>query len=112
MLDRERILTKLADLEGYLTELRTIAPRSFKEYLRIEKKRACERLLQILVEAQRRVERSPLSRRELIRRLGTSPAQFYRLLDQTNYQKSVDQLLSLVRILDCDVDLVIRERAA
>ncbi len=69
-------------------------------------------LYKLTVEAQRRVERSPLSRRELIRRLGTSPAQFYRLLDQTNYRKSVDQLLSLLRILDCDVDLVIKGRAA
>jgi hypothetical protein len=27
-------------------------------------------------------------------------------------EKSVDQLLSLLRILDCDVDLVVKERAA
>jgi hypothetical protein len=58
------------------------------------------------------VARSALSRRELIRRLRTSPAQFYRLLDQTNYKKSVDQLLNLLRILDCDIDLIVRERAA
>lgn len=55
---------------------------------------------------------SPLSRRELIRRLGTSPAQFYRLLDQTNYRKSVDQLVSLLQILDCDVRLVVRRKSA
>ena len=58
------------------------------------------------------MKRSPLSRRELIRRLGTSATQFYRLLDPTNYKKSVDQLLTLLRVLDCDVDLVIKERAA
>jgi len=69
-------------------------------------------LYKLTLEAQRRVARTALSRRELIRRLRTSPAQFYRLLDQTNYKKSVDQLLHLLRILDCDVDLVIRERAA
>ncbi|HEX9822046.1 MAG TPA: helix-turn-helix domain-containing protein [Methylomirabilota bacterium] len=55
---------------------------------------------------------SPLSRRELIRRLGTSATQFYRLLDQTNYRKSVDQLLSLLQILDCEVTLVVRPKTA
>jgi len=69
-------------------------------------------LYKLTLETQRRVQRSPLSRRELIRRLGTSAAQFYRLLDQTNYKKSVDQLLSLLRILDCEVDLVVKGRAA
>lgn len=69
-------------------------------------------LYKLTVEAQARVKQSPLSRRELIRRLGTSATQFYRLLDQTNYRKSVDQLLSLLRILDCDVDFIIKKRAA
>jgi hypothetical protein len=57
-----------------------------------------------------RVEASPLSKREIIRRLGTSAAQFYRLLDPTNYRKSPGQLLSLLYILDCEVDLVVRAR--
>lgn len=51
-----------------------------------------------------------LSKRELIRRLGTSATQFYRLLDQTNYKKSFGQLLSLLHVLDCDVDLVVKEK--
>jgi len=65
-------------------------------------------LYSLTVEAQRRLRKSPLSRRELIRRLGTSPAQFYRLLDQTNYSKSVDQLVGLLQALDCDVRLTVR----
>lgn len=69
-------------------------------------------LYRLTIEAQRRVETSPLSRREIVRRLGTSPAQLYRLLDQTNYSKSVDQLLMLLRVLDCDVDFVVRGRTA
>jgi hypothetical protein len=69
-------------------------------------------LYKLTVEAQRRVPRSALSRREMIRRLRTSPAQFYRLLDQTNYKKSIDQLLDLLRVLDCDVDLIVTPRAA
>jgi len=69
-------------------------------------------LYKLTLEAQRRLEQSSLSRREIIRRLGTSATQFYRLLDQTNYQKSIDQMLSLLRVLDCDVELVVRERVA
>lgn len=51
MVDRERLLAKLDELGGYLGELRSIAPRSLAEYQRVEKKRACERLLQVALEA-------------------------------------------------------------
>jgi hypothetical protein len=67
-------------------------------------------LYRMTLAAQARVKASSLSKRELIRRLGTSPAQFYRLLDQTNYRKSLDKLMALLHILDCEVDLVIREK--
>jgi hypothetical protein len=69
-------------------------------------------LYKLTVEAQKRVEASALSKREIIRRLRTSATQFYRLLDQTNYRKSVDQLLSLLHVLDCDVDLLVRTKTA
>ena len=62
--------------------------------------------------AQQRVKSTLLSKRELIRRLGTSPAQFYRLLDQTNYSKSIDQLTALLAILDCQIDLVVKRKPA
>ena len=72
-----------------------------------------DRLLYALtLEAQKRLERGSLSRRELIRRLRTSPAQFYRLPDQTNYRKSVDQMLALLQALDCDVRLTVRSQTA
>jgi hypothetical protein len=69
-------------------------------------------LYRLTLEAQKRVAESPLSKREIIRRLGTSAAQLYRLLDQTNYRKSVDQLLALLQVLNCDVDLVVRTKTA
>ena len=69
-------------------------------------------LYKLTIEAQERVDASPLSKREIIRRLGTSATQFYRLLDQTNYRKSVDQVLSLLHVLDCDVDLIVRTKSA
>jgi hypothetical protein len=69
-------------------------------------------LYRLTLEAQKRVAKSPLSKREIVRRLGTSAAQLYRLLDQTNYRKSVDQLLALLQVLNCDVDLVVRTKSA
>jgi hypothetical protein len=69
-------------------------------------------LYRLTIEAQKRVAASPLAKREIIRRLKTSPTQLYRLLDQTNYRKSVDQLLRLLQVLDCDVDLVVRAKSA
>ena len=69
-------------------------------------------LYRLTLEAQKRIAVSSLSRREVIRRLGTSATQFYRLLDQTNYSKSVDQLVSLLQVLDCEVDLVVRAKSA
>ncbi len=69
-------------------------------------------LYRLTVEAQKRTKKSPLSKREIIRRLGTSAPQLYRLLDQTNYRKSVDQLLLLLQVLDCDVTLTVRDRKA
>ena len=67
-------------------------------------------LYQLTVEARARVEMSALSKREIIRRLRTSAAQFYRLLDQTNYRKSVDPLLSLLQVLDCEVEVRVRTK--
>ena len=67
-------------------------------------------LYKLTLEAHKQVEKSALPKREIIRRLGTSATQFYRLLDQKNKRTSIDQLLSLLHVLDCDVDLVIRAR--
>ena len=65
-------------------------------------------LYKLTLEAQRRLDQTPLSKREIIRRLRTSPAQFYRLLDPTNYRKSVDKMLLLLHVLECEVDLIVR----
>ena len=65
-------------------------------------------LYRLTLEAGRRIAASPLSKREIIRRLGTSPAQLYRLLDTTNYRKTVDRMLALLHVLGCDVDLRVR----
>lgn len=69
-------------------------------------------LYRLTLEAQKRIAASPLSKREIMRRLGTSAAQLYRLLDQTNTRKSVDHVLALLQVLNCDVDLVVRTKSA
>lgn len=68
-------------------------------------------LYKLTIEAQKRLGKTPLSKREIIRRLNTSATQFYRLVDQTNTRKSMGQLLSLLQILDCDVKVVVTDRA-
>ena len=50
MLDKERILSKIDELDAYLNELSQIMPQNFKEYQKTEKKRSCERLLQLCIE--------------------------------------------------------------
>ena len=51
MLDRDRILIKIDQLEGYLGELRGILPEELAVYQKVESRRACERLLQVSIEA-------------------------------------------------------------
>lgn len=51
MVDRARVLAKLDELHGYLRELRSVVPDRFEDYLAVEKRRSCERLLQVSVEA-------------------------------------------------------------
>lgn len=69
-------------------------------------------LYKLTVEAAKRLEASGMGIRQLARRLGTSPSQIYRLLDTTNYRKSVRKMLELLQALDCEVELVVRDRRA
>ena len=69
-------------------------------------------LYRLTLEANTRLENSAFSIRGLARRLGTSPAQLYRLLDPTNSHKSVRQMLHLLHELDCELDFIIRDRVS
>ena len=66
-------------------------------------------LYKLSIESQARLKKSPLSRREIIRRLGTSPTQLYRLLDQTNYRKSIDSMIALLQVLGCETEIAFRD---
>ena len=66
----------------------------------------------LTLEAQRGIETSGLSRRQIAKRLKTSVPQLYRLLDPANTRKSMNQLVALLHVLNCDVDLVVKKKAA
>lgn len=69
-------------------------------------------LYRLTLRAERRVAASDLSTREIIRRMGTSATQFYRLLDPANRGKTIDQLVRLLTVLDCVVEVQVRDRSA
>jgi hypothetical protein len=69
-------------------------------------------LYQLSVQARERFEGSGLSAREVAHRLGTSPAQLYRLLDPTNHTKSLRQLFALLNLLGYDVDVSVNARTS
>lgn len=50
MIDKQRILAKIDELDKYLCEIQSIAPKDFEDFKRIEIKRSSERLLQLSIE--------------------------------------------------------------
>ncbi|GMQ89294.1 MAG: hypothetical protein BMS9Abin09_0766 [Gammaproteobacteria bacterium] len=66
----------------------------------------------LTLEAQEGIEASGLSMRQIAKRLKTSVPQLYRLLDPANTRKSMSQLVALLHVLNCDVDLVVKKRVA
>ena len=49
-MDKDRIVSKLDELDGYLRDIQKIAPATFAEYKKVMVKRTCERLIQLAVE--------------------------------------------------------------
>jgi len=69
-------------------------------------------LYRLSQDAKTRFESSGISVRQMSEKLGTSPTQMYRLLDPTNYSKSLRQLISLLYMLDCEIEVEVRERSS
>ena len=61
----------------------------------------------LTLEARKCIESCGLSRRQVAKRLKTSVPQLYRLLDPANSSKSINQLVALLHVLSCKVDLVV-----
>ena len=74
-----------------------------KDYEYIEKKI----IYNLTIDCQKAVAESGLSKREIARKLKTSFAQLLRLLDQTNYNKSVNSLIALLTVLGKKVDILV-----
>lgn len=68
-------------------------------------------LFKLSCDAVELVESSGLTKRALARRMGIKPAQLYRLLDQSFYRKTIDQMLRLLAALGHDVEVKIRRAA-
>ena len=66
----------------------------------------------LTLEARRGMQGSGLSRRQVANRLKTSVPQLYRLLDPANTNKSMNQLVALLHVLNRDVDIVVKEKDA
>ena len=50
-----------------------------------------------------------IKKNEIIRRMGTSQTQFYRLIKTSNYNKTIDQMLKLLSALDITVEIQYRK---
>lgn len=68
-------------------------------------------LYKLTLKAQDIIKQKKVLKRTLSRRLKTSPTQLYRLLDQTFYGKTIDQMIRLLAALDCGVDVVFKKVA-
>lgn len=69
-------------------------------------------LFKLTLKAKAKLEEVGIAKREVMRRMGTTPTQFYRLLDQTNTHKTIDQMVKLLSALDCSVDVTFSNEAA
>ena len=66
-------------------------------------------IYKLTTEVKKLMNEGHTSKRELARRLHTSPAQLYRLLDESRTTKSLPQIFTILRTLDCGVDLVLKK---
>lgn len=67
-------------------------------------------MYRLTLQAKDRFAESGLSAREVARAIGTSTSQLYRLLDPTNANKSMHQLLALLSHLGYDVEVSVTKR--
>jgi predicted XRE-type DNA-binding protein len=70
-----------------------------------------ELLYKLSCSAQKLVDESGISKRAVARGLGIQPAQLYRLLDQSFYGKSIDQMVRLFASLGKRIEITVRKAA-
>jgi hypothetical protein len=69
-------------------------------------------LYELTSRAREQFEQSSMTIRELAQRLDSTPVRVRRLLDTTNYRKSIRQMLAVLQALDCSVEIHVRPRNA
>lgn len=69
-------------------------------------------LHKLTIQATHLMKKSDLSKHEVIRRLKTSPSQLYRLLDPSNYRKSIGEMIKLLAVLGYTIEFNISKKAA
>jgi hypothetical protein len=67
-------------------------------------------LYRLTVAARDRLESSSVSKSEIGRSLDTSASQLARLLNPLNTRKNIVPLVSILHMLDCEVELVVRDK--
>jgi len=70
-----------------------------------------ELLYTLTVKAQALLKNGDMTKRQLSRRLKTSPTHLYRLLDQTFYNKTIDQMVKLLNALGYSLELTFKKAA-
>lgn len=70
-----------------------------------------ELLYRLTLAAINTLRKKDLTKRQLARRLNTSPAQIQRLFDPTYYRKTIDQMVRLLRVLGYEVDIILKSAA-
>jgi len=67
-------------------------------------------LYRLTIDALEKIKTSGLTRRELSRKMKTSPSQLYRLLDPSNQSKTIDQMVKLLASIGYTIDYrIVRE---
>lgn len=66
-------------------------------------------LYKLTLQARELVKQSKLPKREIARKLRTSPPQLYRLLDTTNYSKTIDQMIKLLASLGYEIGFTLQD---
>ncbi len=67
-------------------------------------------LYKLTCQAQDIIEKNKVNKREVMRRMKIFPSQFYRLINQAFYGKTIDQMLKLLWALDATIEVKVNNK--
>jgi len=68
-------------------------------------------LYDLTSKANKQIKKEKIAKRELARKLKTSPAQLYRLLNTANYTKTIDQMVRLLAVMGNELVIELKKAA-